>query len=114
MSNVTLFHRTRTPEAAHEILREGFRDVTSYMNGADVTGVWLSDMPLDASTILELQGLLLAVTLPAEVIEPYDSVLHGWAGWRRRRSVSMLRISPSCRTNTILTVATTFRGRSGG
>ena len=40
------------------------------------------------------------------------SVLHGCAGWRRRRSVSMLRISPSCRTNTMLTVATIFRGRS--
>jgi len=40
------------------------------------------------------------------------SVLHGCAGWRKGRPVSMLRISPSCRTNTMLTVATTFRGRS--
>jgi len=40
------------------------------------------------------------------------SVLHGWAGWRKERPVSMLRISPSCRTNTMLPVATTFRGRS--
>jgi ABC-type protease/lipase transport system fused ATPase/permease subunit len=40
------------------------------------------------------------------------SVLHGCTGWRRRRSVSMLRISPSCRTNTMPTVATILRGRS--
>ena len=32
--------------------------------------------------------------------------------WRKGRLVSMLRISPSCRTNTMLTVATTLRGRS--
>jgi hypothetical protein len=42
------------------------------------------------------------------------SVLHKCAGWRKGRPVSMLRISPSCRTNTMLTVATTFRGRSDG
>src|SRR4051812_10048199 len=42
------------------------------------------------------------------------SVLHGCAGWRRGRSVSQLWISPSCRTNTTPTVATTLRGRSGG
>jgi hypothetical protein len=30
------------------------------------------------------------------------------------RSVSMLRIPPSCRINTMPTVVTTFRGRSGG
>jgi hypothetical protein len=29
------------------------------------------------------------------------SVLHGCAGWRRGRSVSQLRISPSCRINTM-------------
>jgi transposase len=42
------------------------------------------------------------------------SVLHRWAGWRRGRSVTLLRISPSCRINTMPTVATTFCGRSGG
>jgi transposase len=42
------------------------------------------------------------------------SMLHGCAGWRKGRLVSMLRISPSCRTNTMLTVAATFRGRSDG
>jgi adenylate cyclase len=42
------------------------------------------------------------------------SVLHGWAGWRKGRPVSMLRIPPSCRTNTMPTVATIFRGRSDG
>jgi hypothetical protein len=30
------------------------------------------------------------------------------------RSVSILRISPSCRTNTMLTAAIIFRGRSDG
>lgn len=47
-----------------------------------------------------------------ETIVATVSVLHGCAGWGRRRSVSMLRISPSCRTNTTPTVATIFRGRS--
>jgi hypothetical protein len=41
-----------------------------------------------------------------------DSVLHGWMGWRREGSVPAFRISPSCRTNTMPTVATIFRGRS--
>jgi len=45
-------------------------------------------------------------------VDAQGSVLHGCAGWRKGRPVSMLRISPSCRTNTMLTVATTFRGRS--
>src|SRR5689334_7202384 len=40
------------------------------------------------------------------------SVLQGCAGYRKGRPVSMLRISPSCRTNTMPTVAITFRGRS--
>ena len=40
------------------------------------------------------------------------SVLHRWAGWRRGRSVTLLRILPSCRTNTMPLAATTFRGRS--
>ena len=42
-----------------------------------------------------------------------DSVLHGCAGWRKGRPVSMLRIAPSCRTNTMPLAVTIFRGRSG-
>ena len=42
-----------------------------------------------------------------------DSVLHGRTAWRSGRSVSMPRISPSCRINTMPTVATIFRGRNG-
>jgi hypothetical protein len=42
------------------------------------------------------------------------SVLHGWAGWRKGRPVSMLRIPPSCHTKSMLPAAAIFRGRSGG
>ena len=42
------------------------------------------------------------------------SVLHGWAGWRRGRSVTLLRILPSCRTNTMPPAAALVqRDRSG-
>jgi hypothetical protein len=47
-------------------------------------------------------------------IDRYLSVLHGWAGWRKGRPVSMLRVLSSCCTNTMPTVATTLRGRSDG
>ena len=60
-------------------------------------------------SIMGLLGLDLPVPEP---VRASASVLHGCAGWRKRRPVSMLRISPSCRTNTMLTVAATFRGRS--
>jgi hypothetical protein len=42
------------------------------------------------------------------------SVLHGWAGWRKGRPVTLLRILPSCRTSTMPIVATILRGRSDG
>jgi hypothetical protein len=45
-------------------------------------------------------------------LPPCVSVLHGWAGWRKDRPVSLLRISPSCRTNTMPLGATIFRGQS--
>jgi hypothetical protein len=52
------------------------------------------------------------VVVGDDTLIPRVSVLHGCAGWRRRRSISMLRISPSCRINTMLTVVTIFRDRS--
>ena len=61
---------------------------------------------------LEDIALRLSGELFMEGPDPHASVLHGWVGWRKGRPVSMLRISPSCRTNTMLTVATTLRGRS--
>src|SRR4051812_20073206 len=42
----------------------------------------------------------------------HDSVLHGWAGWRREGAVPAFRMSPSCRTKPMLPAATIFRGRS--
>jgi hypothetical protein len=56
--------------------------------------------------------LEIVVEVILAISRPWASVLHGCAGWRKGRPVSMLRILPSCRTNTMLTVATTFRGRS--
>src|SRR3954471_16987374 len=41
------------------------------------------------------------------------SVLHGCGECSRERSLSILRISPPCRTKPTLVAATTFRGRSG-
>jgi hypothetical protein len=48
---ITLYHRTQ-PERADAILREGFKDVTgSYGTANEYTGVWFSDVPLDAGDI---------------------------------------------------------------
>ena len=46
-------------------------------------------------------------------LAPCVGVLQGYAGSRKGRPVSMLRILPSCRTKPTLPAATTFRGRSG-
>ena len=41
------YHRT-TSEAAADILAEGFRDGSdTYMTDHEISGVWLSDTPLD-------------------------------------------------------------------
>ena len=42
-----LYHRT-TPNAADEILAQGFKDsCDTYLTDREWTGVWLSDVPLD-------------------------------------------------------------------
>ena len=44
------FHRT-TKEAAEQILREGFRNRTGYygFSGMEITGTWLSHVPVDSN-----------------------------------------------------------------
>jgi hypothetical protein len=56
---VTFFHVT-TAEAAETILREGFQDGSgTYMTSIVLTGVWLSDSPLDCNDLL---GLTMSVS----------------------------------------------------
>lgn len=44
-----LFHRT-TKDKATSILRSGFRDASgNFMTGQQFSGVWLSEVPLDAN-----------------------------------------------------------------
>jgi hypothetical protein len=93
---------------------------TSWLVAATVPGIDrrpLQKLPVNPARLLEQverwrKEAARADRTITRTVVAYDSVLHGCAGWRRRRSVSMLRISPSCRTNTTPTVATTLRGRS--
>jgi hypothetical protein len=65
---------------APEILEQGFRDATGYYLTKDLhTGVWLSDVPLDAN---EGAGgdILLAIEIPEEVLTPFEWV--GGMGYR--------------------------------
>jgi hypothetical protein len=50
--------------------------------------------------------------VPSAAMAASSSVLHGCAGSRKGRPVSLLWISPSCRTNTMPIVATILRGQS--
>lgn len=61
------YHRT-TDDAAEAILRDGFRDATgTYMFvGLELTGVFISDEPLDANEGASGDALL-AVDLPDDV-----------------------------------------------
>ena len=79
-------------------------------------------LDLDAVSLEDLKKLVVQLMVEVTALREENikvdrlaavaSMLHGCAGWRKGRPVSMLRILPSCRTNTMLTVATTFRGRS--
>lgn len=70
------FHRT-TAAATEAILAQGFRDGRGrYMTGTEHEGVWLSDRPLDANEG-QWGVMLLAVEVPAHVVEPYEWVEEG-------------------------------------
>ena len=93
---------TKTPYAGHRFPPE----LISYT-------VWLYfRFPLSLRMVEEMLAFR-GLEVSYETIRQWGSVLHGCAGWRRGWSVSQLRISPSCRINTMPSVATTFRGRSG-
>lgn len=65
--SAVFYHRT-TPQAAEDIMANGFRDSTgSYLTVNEYTGVWLSDVPLTSDYAISLRGeddVFLAVTLP--------------------------------------------------
>jgi hypothetical protein len=66
-----LFHRTNAA-AAHRILSDGFRDgVGAYMTAQEWSGVWLSDVPLDANEGA-FGGTLFRLDLPEEMIADYE------------------------------------------
>ena len=70
--------------------------------------------PLDGITVVTLEHAIAAPFCTRQLanLGARVSVLHGWAGWRRGRSVTLIRILPSCRIKPTLPAATTLRGRS--
>ena len=70
-----LFHRTTAANAV-AILSEGFSDRTgSYMTDATLTGVWLSDRPLDANEGQVGDGLLVVdLELTTSALAAYEVV----------------------------------------
>lgn len=67
-----LYHRTKHAQA---ILAGGFRDHTApYGMTEALTGVWFSDVPLDAADIPYVTGDLLEIELPEEDIQYYECV----------------------------------------
>ena len=73
MTSLTLYHRT-TREAANIILTDGFRDATgTYMTFHEFSGVWLSNMPLDANEGAKGDVLLqVRLPLPESAIAQYE------------------------------------------
>lgn len=72
---LVLYHRT-SPHGANSILQDGFCDTTgSYGMPMELTGVWLSNYPLDIDEGTA-EGPLLRVLLQADdaEIEPYEVV----------------------------------------
>jgi hypothetical protein len=70
------FHRTTTA-ATEAILAHGFRDGRGrYMTDTEHEGVWVSDRPLDANECA-WGVMLLAVEVPAHVVEPYEWIEEG-------------------------------------
>jgi hypothetical protein len=64
-----VYHRT---DAAEAILREGFRERTAgYLTDTMLTGVWVSDIPLDCNEGCKGDQLL-ALEMPAEVFAAHE------------------------------------------
>lgn len=69
-----LFHRTHK---AKEILSRGFRDGKgTYMTAHEWKGVWLSNIPLEASEGAR-GNTLLSIDIPEGVVTPYEWVEEG-------------------------------------
>jgi hypothetical protein len=66
-----VYHRT-SATAAQQILNHGFRDgVGKYLTDQEWSGVWFSDVPLDANEGAE-GDILLQVQVPEDVITDYE------------------------------------------
>jgi hypothetical protein len=75
-----LYHRT-TAERATNIIANGFRDTTgTYMMDVEVTGVWLSDVPLDINDGGSAEHntmLRVKIDLPEEDLADWEVVEEG-------------------------------------
>jgi hypothetical protein len=73
-----LFHST-TEDAAASILREGFEDATgTYMMSLWLTGVWVSDVPLDVNEGAKGNVLLrITLALPDAALSDFEVVEEG-------------------------------------
>lgn len=78
MTNLTLYHRT-TRDAANNILANGFCDTTgTYMTEHEYTGIWLSNVPLDANEGTKGDILLrVRLPLPESAIAQYEWIEEG-------------------------------------
>jgi hypothetical protein len=72
MARLRLFHAT-TEAAAASIFTSGFRDSTLYIDGLELTGVWLSDIPLDRQEGTKGTEVLV-VDLPEELLADYELI----------------------------------------
>ncbi|MCP9496815.1 MAG: hypothetical protein MSG64_20450 [Pyrinomonadaceae bacterium MAG19_C2-C3] len=71
--SLILYHRT-TAERAESIITDGFRDSTGhYLSDSIHTGVWLSDVPLDANEGAKGRTLLeVTINLSEDELTPYE------------------------------------------
>jgi hypothetical protein len=75
---MVLYHRT-TAEAAKNILAEGFRDrIGYYLTGEPWSGVWVSNIPLDANEGAKGDTLLKLISrMSADDIAGYEWIEKG-------------------------------------
>lgn len=73
-TRMKLYHRTGEAE---QILREGFRESVVNWDGWRGSGVFFSNVPLDANEGADGGDELLGIDIPDEEVTPYEIVQHG-------------------------------------
>ncbi len=75
---MTFYHRT-SEKAAARILARGFQDATTTLSGLKLTGVWLSDIPLDMNEGATRDESLLQVVLrlPSRELKRWELIEEG-------------------------------------